>query len=811
MAFPELPDDRRARPRRYRGSDAPERPGRRRAPEDPAPAADTGADEQDWLLGAALRHGVPIGEEDPEAADPATAGVRTRRAADEFDGSGYEPGYAGRRGAEEHGASGRANGHGAGPVDEGDSLRARYAERLRDTYAYDAGGPDAAPRRRRARADDEGRSWPPPGRGARVDDAPPGVTGGRSGDPSRSPGPPPYGAPPPDGSRAGAEATGRHGAPEERGRHGRRAAPPRNGAPTGDTRFDRPPEHGPTSNDAAPNDAAPNGAAPNGAGPYGVDANGAGSYGVAPNGAGPNGAGPYGDPAAAPRRGRSRHSSEPVARRGPDGYSGPPAASPPPGPPPRPAGPPGQAGQPRGRPSSPAGYPPAPEGPPVRPGPTGAPRPGPAGGPDRPTEGTGAHRDGAPTRRRPDRAQARGPGGGPPPPAAPGAPTAPVRPDGDVRGRTAPPPPEDAAEAASIEPGGPAALDPTPRRRRRPARAEPGGAPGTDDAPATAEPSDPDGEPAADTDGPRVGKRSGPVGIAGKLAALTGRGGSGGSDGEKRQMSFWKELPLLIGVALVLTFLIQTFLAKVYVIPSGSMETTLHGCTGCNNDRVLVDKVTYNFSSIAPGDVVVFKGPDSWTSEEYSGEPSGNPLVRGLQTAGSLIGFAPPDEKDFVKRVIATGGQTVACCDALNQVMVDGQPLEEPYTYFEPEAGPARQIPFGPVKVPEGELWLMGDSRNNSADSRAAGHGPVPEENVIGKVRLIALPFDRFGWVSAIDPQTTASAAGIPGAPDGLPLALGMMGTLPLAATRRLTSRARAESERFLPATRPHNGWRRRA
>ncbi|MBC3190769.1 signal peptidase I [Pseudonocardia sp. C8] len=318
-----------------------------------------------------------------------------------------------------------------------------------------------------------------------------------------------------------------------------------------------------------------------------------------------------------------------------------------------------------------------------------------------------------------------------------------------------------------------------------------------------------DQDPADDRPDPREGKRSGPVGIGAKVAALAGR--RTGPDGEKQQLAFWKELLLLAGVAILLTILIQTFLAKVYVIPSGSMETTLHGCTGCTNDRVLVDKVTYNFTDIAPGDIVVFRGTDGWASESYTGEGTQNPFLRGLELLGSLVGIAPPDEKDFVKRVIAVGGQTVACCDALNQVMVDGQPLEEPYVYYLPEAGPARQIPFGPVTVPEGEYWMMGDSRNNSADSRAAGHGPIPEENIIGKVRLVVLPFDRFGWVSSADPQTTATAAGTPGLPAGVPLALGIMGTLPLAAARRRTLRARAEAERFLPVTRRPAGWRRRA
>jgi signal peptidase I len=268
--------------------------------------------------------------------------------------------------------------------------------------------------------------------------------------------------------------------------------------------------------------------------------------------------------------------------------------------------------------------------------------------------------------------------------------------------------------------------------------------------------------------------------------------------GRRRRPTFWKELPLLVVVALLLTFLIQTFLAKVYVIPSGSMETTLHGCSGCNNDRVLVDKVTYRFSDPAPGDVVVFRGPDSWSSEVDFPEPD-NALLRGLQQMGSLIGLAPPDEKDFVKRVIAVGGQTVKCCDSRNRVLVDGEPLDEPYIYYLPEAGPAFQDRFGPITVPEGQLWMMGDSRNNSADSRAPGHGPVPVDNVIGQARVIVLPFTRFGWIDSIDPQTTAVGLPAPGSGVDGPLALGLLAALPLAVRRRRLDRSGADVDDFLP------------
>jgi signal peptidase I len=127
---------------------------------------------------------------------------------------------------------------------------------------------------------------------------------------------------------------------------------------------------------------------------------------------------------------------------------------------------------------------------------------------------------------------------------------------------------------------------------------------------------------------------------------------------KRKKGSFWRELPILVLTALVLTFLIQTFVARVYVIPSASMEPTLHGCTGCTDDRVLVDKLIYRFRDPRPGEVVVFRGPPSWNSE-FSSRRSSNIFLRGLQDAGALIGLAPPDERDFVKRVIAVGGQTV--------------------------------------------------------------------------------------------------------------------------------------------------------
>lgn len=210
----------------------------------------------------------------------------------------------------------------------------------------------------------------------------------------------------------------------------------------------------------------------------------------------------------------------------------------------------------------------------------------------------------------------------------------------------------------------------------------------------------------------------------------------------------------------MLTFFIQTFLGRVFVIPSGSMEQTLIGgdCATCTNDRVLVDKVTYDFSKPRPGDVVVFKGPDTWQDSDFGGTRSSNPVVSFLQDIGSLFGVAAPDERDFVKRVIAVGGQTVQCCDAQNRILVDGKPLTEPFVYWEPNLGPPHNSAFDPVTVPAGKLWVMGDNRNNSSDSRFQGgggvNGTVPVANVIGKARFIVLPVNRWGTISDFNPQT---------------------------------------------------------
>ncbi|ONK10912.1 Signal peptidase I [Streptomyces sp. MP131-18] len=189
----------------------------------------------------------------------------------------------------------------------------------------------------------------------------------------------------------------------------------------------------------------------------------------------------------------------------------------------------------------------------------------------------------------------------------------------------------------------------------------------------------------------------------------------------------------------VLTALTSSFVMQPFLIPSGSMEGTLQV-----GDRVMVNKLAYRFGGeVQRGDVIVFDGTGSFVAEESDPGLLGG-LLRG---AGAAIGLSRGSETDYVKRVIGIGGDRVRCCDSQGRIEVNGEPLNEPYLY--PGDKPSH-VRFD-IQVPEGRLWVMGDHRSDSADSReylgSPGGGTVPVDKVIGRVVLIGWPVDRWGWL----------------------------------------------------------------
>jgi signal peptidase I len=213
----------------------------------------------------------------------------------------------------------------------------------------------------------------------------------------------------------------------------------------------------------------------------------------------------------------------------------------------------------------------------------------------------------------------------------------------------------------------------------------------------------------------------------------------------RKQRPLSQELPVLLVLAILLALLLKAFVVQAFYIPSGSMERTL-----LIQDRVLVNKVVYRFRDIHRGEIVVFNGSGTgFTQSESVIPPPTNAAGKAVRKVQSVFGLGAPGERDFVKRVIGVGGDTVACCDAQGRVTVNGVPLDEPYIFenspLDLPPGPGGGRTFAPFRVPDGQLWVMGDHRGDSADSRVSG--PVPTDRVIGRAFVRVWPVSRFGFL----------------------------------------------------------------
>ncbi len=298
--------------------------------------------------------------------------------------------------------------------------------------------------------------------------------------------------------------------------------------------------------------------------------------------------------------------------------------------------------------------------------------------------------------------------------------------------------------------------------------------------------------------GPGESGGSGEPGDSG-AADADAEDGASATPRPKRKGSFWKELPLLLEIAVVLALLIKTFLVQAFSIPSESMENTIKV-----GDRVLVNKFTPWFGAEPQrGQVVVFHDPGNWLAE--APKQSDNVIVRGLQRGMSWVGLMPSaDEKDLIKRVIGVGGDRVQCCDAEGRLMVNGKPLDES-SYLKPGVSPSTRT-FD-VTVPEGRIWLMGDNRDNSSDSRfhmdQEGGGTVDKDEVIGRAFSVVWPLDRIHGLGV--PGTFDQPGLGMGAMGNSPFAAGLVGAVPIVLWRR-RRRERAEGPPERVVTRDSSG-----
>ena len=207
------------------------------------------------------------------------------------------------------------------------------------------------------------------------------------------------------------------------------------------------------------------------------------------------------------------------------------------------------------------------------------------------------------------------------------------------------------------------------------------------------------------------------------------RRGEGVKGKRKEGLGFFRELPFLLLVAFLLALLVKTFLIQAFFIPSSSMEPTLDV-----GDRVLVNKVVYRLHPPRRGDVIVFEDPHP------SPEPGRNPLSALAQWVVEGLGASTSPHKDFIKRVIGLPGETIEI--RRGRVLIDGKRIREPYLN---DLKDLRD--FGPHRVPAGSLFVMGDNRNNSNDSRGT-LGDIPGDKIVGQAFVTIWPPSRIGWLS---------------------------------------------------------------
>ena len=211
-----------------------------------------------------------------------------------------------------------------------------------------------------------------------------------------------------------------------------------------------------------------------------------------------------------------------------------------------------------------------------------------------------------------------------------------------------------------------------------------------------------------------------------------------------RKGSVLREFPILVIVALAVSLIIKSFLVQFFYIPSGSMENTLQ-----INDRVAVNKLPFISKSIERGDVVVFRDPANWLLEPYADNQ--NKIIAKIKDGLVLVGVLPNPAKQYlVKRVIGVAGDNVVGKDGV--VTINGKKTTEPYIFA---GNKASELDFN-VTVPEGKIWVMGDHRGASADSRYhqddVNNGFVPESKVTGRVVGIIWPLKNLGLVPSQNP-----------------------------------------------------------